>query len=454
MIEKGRRWHLCCFLCWVSVALIVQLGSSFTGRVALQILHSFNDFDGDCTSAKKRIRGGPPAFDTFVSCSVGRHACRSAKNGMAVFEARQAGTCSPSKLEERRQICIAAVVREPRGGLLQEEQRWSLDGLDSCQTHSRAHLVSDRSAGDDGCSRWSTLGATVSRLWTAYGREDQSYGLVAVLWMSALSLVSFYSAIYLCWKANGSGAEDAEGKGGKAVPGVVDQEKQQLWLQDQHRGRWRRDEWQCFATCSEEDSIDRRELRLGDCRGSGQEEDGRADSRGSDTSSGSSQAEAVRTEEELSRAPDRIRQAILARQRRLKRTKLGICRRLLGNCRSLACTSILLASSVASTLSHGLSNSFLSGTHRPDLLEVFAGTAQVSLSFQSWGWWSMEPVNLVYGDDLADECTRERLLQKIDEYAPRLVVVSYPCTLDSQLTNLSCRSSQEKRRLLQKRDPF
>ena len=66
----------------------------------------------------------------------------------------------------------------------------------------------------------------------------------------------------------------------------------------------------------------------------------------------------------------------------------------------------------------------------------------------------MEPVNLVYGDDLVDEYTRERLLQKIDEYAPRLVVVSYPCTLDSQLTNLSCRSSQEKRRLLQKRDPF
>ena len=99
----------------------------------------------------------------------------------------------------------------------------------------------------------------------------------------------------------------------------------------------------------------------------------------------------------------------------------------------------------------------MAGSHRPDLLEVFGGAAQVSCQFSSWGWWSMEPVDLCVGDDLRCEGKREELLGRIDTLQPRLIVVSYPCTIDSPRTNLSYRSSQAKRRLqrLRRRDrPF
>ena len=56
-----------------------------------------------------------------------------------------------------------------------------------------------------------------------------------------------------------------------------------------------------------------------------------------------------------------------------------------------------------------------------------------------------------YGTDLKLESERERVKEMIRVEEPRLVIVEYPCTLWSKLSNLNYIGPQERRRLLKKR---
>ena len=89
--------------------------------------------------------------------------------------------------------------------------------------------------------------------------------------------------------------------------------------------------------------------------------------------------------------------------------------------------------------------------NRPDLLEVFAGHAEVSSRFANWGWQTAEAVDILYGTDLRDEHTRHWLLSWIESQKPRLVLVAYPCKLWSILTNIQHSTGQERRRLFKLR---
>ncbi len=155
--------------------------------------------------------------------------------------------------------------------------------------------------------------------------------------------------------------------------------------------------------------------------------------------------------QQVIRDPEAIKKKMVERQRDLKRAKQGLCKRFLGDCRRAAMAAIMLTAVTLGSVGSGLINATIAGSDRPDLLEIFGGNAEVSCSFSRWGWWSLEPVDICYGVDLRNEKEREELLRRIEHFKPRLVVVSYPCTVYSPLTNLSYRTSQAKHKLQQLR---
>ena len=121
-----------------------------------------------------------------------------------------------------------------------------------------------------------------------------------------------------------------------------------------------------------------------------------------------------------------------------------MARRFLGNAKNLA-VSVLIATAAA------IGATAQRVPHvaqvRPDVLEIFAGRAQVTQSFARWGWHAARPVDIKWGDDLYQADQRAQLLEWIDQRRPRLVIVSYPCKHWSILTNMQHSTPQEKRRL-------
>ena len=141
---------------------------------------------------------------------------------------------------------------------------------------------------------------------------------------------------------------------------------------------------------------------------------------------------------------DEISDRIAEGKRRRNRLKKGMARRLLGNAKSLA-VSVLVATVAAIGATAQCVPHF--AQVRPDVLEVFAGRAQITQSFARWGWHAARPVDIKWGDDLYQADQRAGLLEWIDEHRPRLVIVSYPCKHWSILTNMQYTTPQEKRRL-------
>ena len=129
---------------------------------------------------------------------------------------------------------------------------------------------------------------------------------------------------------------------------------------------------------------------------------------------------------------------------RRNQMKKGMARRFLGNAKNLA-VSVLVATVAAIGATAQCVPHF--AQVRPDVLEVFAGRAQVTQSFAKWGWHAARPVDVKWGDDLYQADQRAELLAWIDQHRPRLVIVSYPCKHWSILTNMQYRTPQEKRRL-------
>ena len=122
----------------------------------------------------------------------------------------------------------------------------------------------------------------------------------------------------------------------------------------------------------------------------------------------------------------------------------GTAKRLFGNAKTVVASIFIATCAFVGAATQMLPNHHM---NRPDLLEVFAGHAEVSTRFASWGWRTSEPLDIMYDTDLRDEHTRQWLLSWIETQRPRLVLVAYPCKLWSVLTNIQYTTGQEKRRL-------
>ena len=141
-----------------------------------------------------------------------------------------------------------------------------------------------------------------------------------------------------------------------------------------------------------------------------------------------------------------IRRCVIEGMARRKAAKRGVVKRLLGNAKAIAAsvmiTSVAMLGMAAQSVSVG-------SIVRPDLLEVFAGEAQVTRNFSRWGWNAARPVDLDFNRDVCDAGECERILEWIDHNQPRLVVLSYPRRLFAMQAS-SSDTSQEKRRKYKK----
>ena len=150
-------------------------------------------------------------------------------------------------------------------------------------------------------------------------------------------------------------------------------------------------------------------------------------------------------------SPAEVHDRIARGQARRAYMKKGMVRRFLGNAKTMA-MSVLIATAAAIGASAQCVPQF--AQVRPDVLEIFAGRAQVTQSFARWGWYAARPIDIKWGDDLCEAEQRAQLLSWIDQNRPRLIIVSYPCKHWSLLTNMQYGTPQEKRRLqkLRQRD--
>ena len=133
-----------------------------------------------------------------------------------------------------------------------------------------------------------------------------------------------------------------------------------------------------------------------------------------------------------------------SRRRRFHKTKeaggyLNTCR--IGRAAVFLAASLLCPMfGAAETVAHNFSEGSralcqkLHGTSRPDILEIFGGHAEVSLTAARRGWWCMEPVDLQYGADLYDPQQREQILQEVKVKKPRLVLLEFPCKVWGSLS--------------------
>ena len=67
-------------------------------------------------------------------------------------------------------------------------------------------------------------------------------------------------------------------------------------------------------------------------------------------------------------------------------------------------------------------------TERPALLELFAGSAHMTIEFAKKGYNVLEPRDILYGHNLFDRSQQESVLYDIETLKPRLLWVALPCT--------------------------
>ena len=151
-----------------------------------------------------------------------------------------------------------------------------------------------------------------------------------------------------------------------------------------------------------------------------------------------------------------IRKRIRAGNLRRRRAKQGTVKRILGNCKVLlASICLFTAASVVNT--GAVFSKAMYGDEQPDVVEIFGGSAEVSMQFATKGWNVSQPVDLKYGSDLRNSQTREEVRNYLRTQRPRLAIVSYPCRYWTLLTNVNFSSPQRKRKLEQLRreeEPF
>ena len=65
---------------------------------------------------------------------------------------------------------------------------------------------------------------------------------------------------------------------------------------------------------------------------------------------------------------------------------------------------------------------------RPSVLEIFCGQGGLTSSAQGEGWAPLQPVDVLYGDDLRSSDCRREIMEVIGTQKPDLVVMAPPCT--------------------------
>ena len=372
-----------------------------------------------------------------------------------------------SKLEEVCEGGTSGVVPQESDPLLRSGgfRSW-ISLLVKGPSHHRANVLR---AGGEG--QWLGHGgirrepeessSDLSSVSSADGREGESSNTGKVLRMLGLSGLQTDHVFGLPWCASssGSGKEQSEEPGSR----LCEQE-------GRGDGRERGDEWRSVPESSASDSTSmsrriRRQLERLDGIFRRSSKSGSSfespicgvDSGGGEVAQGAEgYREAEVRHEGLRDSPAQIRAKIRAGNERRRHAKLGTCKRILANCKTLGVFVCMLASSQVSS---GVGKIFESmyGSDRPDVVEIFGGSAEVSLQFARRGWNVMQPIDLVYGVDLRDSDARENVLQRLRDERPRLAIVEYPCRFWSKLTDVNFRTSQQKRRLAKLRkaeEPF
>ena len=92
------------------------------------------------------------------------------------------------------------------------------------------------------------------------------------------------------------------------------------------------------------------------------------------------------------------------------------------------------------------------GTRQPDIWEIFGGHTEVSLQAWRQGWFALQPIDIKYGTDLSDPAERQQILDTLDVAKPQLVLVEFPCTYWSSLTNINYRTPEQQRKLKKLRE--
>lgn len=87
---------------------------------------------------------------------------------------------------------------------------------------------------------------------------------------------------------------------------------------------------------------------------------------------------------------------------------------------------------------------------RADLLEVFAGSANMSAAFAGARKKVMRPRDLIFGDNFKDQDCRDQILRDVEECRPRLIWCAPPCTHWCAWSRLNY--SREERRKVRLKD--
>ena len=146
---------------------------------------------------------------------------------------------------------------------------------------------------------------------------------------------------------------------------------------------------------------------------------------------------------------DEKRKHIIEGASKRKQMKQGVRKRVIGQARTVMAT---LALTVASSWNFMAAwETRQHGTMRPDVIEVFAERAEVSLRASRAGWFATQPYDIQSGCDLRSPEERAKLLQTIRKQRPRLVVLAFPCALWCQWQEMEiAKRGQEYRRKLRR----
>ena len=423
-------------VCAQDVFLTESSGGS-TSQLHLPHNHELSGRD-EGAEEESRVHSGIAASDEPVSGSIGGDDCGEAAMDVPNYAANHHSEDSAEQLAQVHQACSSRTIRGEGDSMVGRRDGGApISSLESGSSDCRVgelhpRCEGKRSSDEDGRGRRKGE-SHLSQLQAGDGAEKESPDRRMVLRLPSLSDLQ-RNFVTLTSRA----AKDVEipGQGqGKDDP------------EEGHSGGNRRDERSSTQSSSPDSSSGSSLLgsrlvrtlfgRRSEPRGVGD-----------DPAASSQQGLGVSTTpwKPSPESPSEVRGKIRKGEAKRKLAKLGTCKRLWANAKTLAAfVCMLTVSGVALTASK--SHSMFFGSTRPDILEVFGGAAEVSMQFSKYGWSAMQPCDVIYGDDLRCEDTRNQLIDRVRTEKPRLVVIEYPCRLWSKMADVNYISPQQKRRL-------
>lgn len=391
---------------------------------------------GECPRSSSAFRGQAQRDLDFDQASQGQH-------------------CAAPRLEEIRPAESQELVRGVYDPGFGASIRWPLDSLASGTAHHGAEHVGARREGGDAAKRaerrFSGIG-DVSQVHHPFDSAHQQGEQGDLSRMHPLPRVPSDHAMRLSGsRCEGENEKREDGRGVHETHQTKGGEKEAHSSSPSRLGRF-------LDACA----VGFRGWRHGHPRGTrGSQQEHQPDRAGSADHQGSSCQGSAKDQgsspgrEEL-RAGDpsdrvtplsqsEIRDRIQAGRVRREYLKKGVMRRCYHNAKQILLAMCLMTSACVGSASASACKHMYNS--RPDCLEIFSGSAEISWQFSSWGWTPLEPIDIQYGMDLYVEDNRERVLHWIRKFRPRLVIVSYPCKWWSPINHIACSDSQAKRRL-------